>query len=54
MDLIENNWKYNEIDNMDIHGFLRLMQSSKDDKPSKKNRKNKQGFDDIEAFYNSI
>jgi len=43
--LIENGWTYNDIENMDIHGFLNLM----DDKSNNKTR-----YDDIEAFYNSI
>lgn len=43
--LIENGWTYNDIENMDIHGFLNLM----DDNSNSKAR-----YDDIEAFYNSI
>lgn len=48
--LIENQWKYAEIDDMDIHGFLRLMSKNNDDKPSE----SKKESSNIEDFYNSI
>ncbi len=41
---MSNGWTYENIENMDISGFLRLMNETS---KSKK-------FDDIEAFYNSI
>lgn len=44
-DLLEAGWSYKDIEEMDINGFLRLM-----DKDSSKGKK----LDDIEAFYNSI
>lgn len=47
LNLIENGWKLNDIDNMDINFFFDLMD---DDKGSKKEDKRMNAID----FFNSI